>query len=97
MANISTANFGVGVQGDVTFANGNVINSFFDSRTRYDDQSDLPTVVNTANVFTVTDEMESVTLRPVGFNTSDQTAGTGQRGYTNMKVDMLKFRRGDKF
>ncbi len=97
LANISTANFGVGVQGDVTFANGNVINSFFDSRTRYDDQSDLPTVVNTANVFTVTDEMESVTLRPVGFNTSDQTAGTGQRGYTNMKVDMLKFRRGDKF
>ena len=97
LAGITTANFGVGVQADVTFANGNVQLNYLDSRTRYDDQADLPTVLNTANNFVITDQMDSVTLRTVGFNTSNQTAGTSQRGYTNMKVDLLKLRGGDQF
>ena len=97
LAGITTADFGVGVQADVTFANGNVQLNYLDSRTRYDDQVDLPTVLNTANNFVVTDQMDSVTLRTVGFNTSNQTAGTSQRGFTNMKVDLLKLRGGDQF
>lgn len=94
---ITTANYGVGVQADVTFANGNIQYNYLDSRTRYDDQADLPTVLNTANNFVVTDQMDSVNIRTVGFNTSNQTAGTSQRGYTNMKVDFIKLRGGDQF
>jgi hypothetical protein len=96
-ASISTANFGVGVQGDVTFADGSITTDYFDARNRFDNQQDMPTVVNTSGNFTITPDMDSVTLRPVGFNTADQTAGTNERGYENMKIDLIKLRGADIF
>jgi len=94
---ITTADYGVGIQGDVTFADGTVTTDYLDNRTRFDDRIDQPDVLNSQTTFTVTDQMESVSLRPVGFNTSNQTAGTSQRGFENMKVDFIRLRGGDIF
>jgi hypothetical protein len=41
--------------------------------------------------------MESVALTPVGYNSSDQTAGTGQRGYEDMDISIKRIRKGDIF
>lgn len=94
---ITTADYGYGVQADVTYANGETQANVVDSRTTYSDRSEQPDTVNSPTKFTVTDQMASIAIRLVGYNTSNQTAGTNQRGYENMKLDIQRIRNGDQF
>ena len=94
---ITTADYGYGVQADVTYANGETQANVVDNRTTYSDRSEQPDTVNSPTKFTVTDQMASIAIRLVGYNTSNQTAGTNQRGYENMKLDIQRIRNGDQF
>jgi len=96
-ANISSASYGIGVEGEVTFANGNVQAAYIDERSTFPNRIDQPEILRKPFAFTVTDEMESVALKPVGYNGSDQTAGTGLRGYEDMEITMKRLRKGDIF
>ena len=94
---ITNADYGYGVQADVTYANGTTQNNVVDSRTTYPDRAEQPDTVNSPTKFTVTDQMASVAIRLVGYNTSNQTAGTNQRGFENMKLDIQRIRNADQF